>query len=351
MKGRFGQICLVTLALFFAFTGSTTMSASAEFQVVDGTIVGPDGRPFIGHGVNISGPNWVWEHKSAPDADLIVGCWGFNLVRVNIFLFENSKYPQVTSNNDLDAIVKAFTSRGVVVVIEAHDRTGAYYTGQDLEQLTSWYTQLARTYRDNPYVWFDVMNEPGSAGPPKRDEWINVHRTVIAAIRDIAQAQNIILVEGSTWGQDTAISTPAPVKPEQSAILSLADEVTSFGGRTYDNIVFSIHTYDMWAYPPAKLEAYVQEVKRRGLALFIGEYGSQQDDGSSTLTATRSMFEVARAEQIGRAVWHWDGGTINSLTTGKRGGGWEIDSCSAPSNLTELGRLVWEDNHSAGGTK
>ncbi|HVW93016.1 MAG TPA: cellulase family glycosylhydrolase [Devosia sp.] len=337
-------VILTALALAYG----APASAAPGFSVADGTIIGPDGKPFVARGVNVSGPNWVWHHKTAPDAALIADCWGFNLVRVNIFLFPETKYPQVDDNNDLDAIVQAFTSRGIVVVIEAHDRIGSFFAGADLKYLADWYAGLARKYRGNPYVWFDIMNEPGGYGPPDGDKWLLTHRTAIAAIRDTAGADNIILVEGTTWGQDTGRLTPEPVTVAESAILGLAGEVTAFGGKTYDNIVFSIHVYDMWNFPPAKLAAYIAEVKRRHLALLIGEYGSETDDGLSTLPATRAMFEVAVPQQVGRAVWHWDGGTVNTLTIGRPGGGWQIDSCTAPHNLTPLGQLVWNDNHPAG---
>jgi hypothetical protein len=28
------------------------------------------------------------------------------------------------------------------------------------------------------------------------------------------------------------------------------------------------------------------------------------------------------------------------------GGGWEINDCSKPTNLSPLGKMVWADNHS-----
>jgi mannan endo-1,4-beta-mannosidase len=86
-----------------------------------------------------------------------VNCWRFNLVRVQV-----AKYLTADANNSIEQIVNTLTPQGVVVMIEAHDRTGSFYEGADLTNLANYYRNLAITYKNNPYVWFDVMNEPGS---------------------------------------------------------------------------------------------------------------------------------------------------------------------------------------------
>ncbi|HEY9844568.1 MAG TPA: PA14 domain-containing protein, partial [Candidatus Caenarcaniphilales bacterium] len=49
--------------------------------------------------------------------------------------------------------------------------------------------------------------------------------------------------------------------------------------------------------------------------------------------------------KIGRIVWAWWGGDENDLTTSGNGGGWHINSCTNPTNLTWLGQQVWQDTH------
>ena len=49
---------------------------------------------------------------------------------------------------------------------------------------------------------------------------------------------------------------------------------------------------------------------------------------------------------MGRVVWQWDGSDRNDLTASQiEGGGWEINDCANPTNLSPLGKLVWADNH------
>lgn len=309
------------------------------FTVEGSTIYDPSGNPFVARGVNVSGYNWVWQRPTAPDVNLIVDCWNFNLVRVNNFLFMGQvPWQQYSVNNNLDEIVNAFTGRGIVVVLEAHDRIGSYYQGGDLDTLVNWFTDLATRYRDNPYVWFDIMNEPGGRNGLDANQWVNMHGRVIQAIRDTAQANNIIIVEGAYGGQDAPNASNQPVM--DTAILSYADNLLNYGGRSYGNLVFSIHPYDLWNQGDAKMADYFDRVQALGLAMIVGEYAVYTDQ--DTRPAAESMFNTAVPRGIGRIVWHWDGSDDNDLTTG--GGGWQIDDCEQPGNLTWLGEQVWNDN-------
>lgn len=321
----------------------TGTAAQGEFTTQAHTIYAPDGSEFVAKGTNVSGFNWVWPRRTVDDLHLIVDCWAFNLVRVNSFLFMGeTRYQQYTTNNDLDEIVRKFTERGVVVVFEGHDRIGSYYQGNDLRTLIAWYTDLARKYRDNPYVWFDVMNEPGGRRSIDVDQWVNMHGQVIQAIRDTG-ANNIIIVEGAYGGQDSGNNDSAPVV--DSAILRYGKNVLHYGGRTFDNIVFSIHTYDLWNHGDAKLADFFDRVHALGYPIIIGEYGIQTDQ--DTFPAAQSTFNTVISRKIGRIVWHWDGSDANDLTVNtSSGGGWEINDCTNPTNLSWLGQQVWNDNHS-----
>jgi hypothetical protein len=172
-----------------------------------------------------------------------------------------------------------------------------------------------------------------------------MHGQVIQAIRN-AGANNVIIVEGANGGQDAGDTGSGMVAENGSAILQYADEVLNFGGQTYGNIVFSIHPYDQWNGGDARMADYFDRVLARNLALVIGEYGVQTN--ANTQAAAESIFNTAPSRNIGRIVWHWDGSDDNDLTVNtSTGGGWEIDNCTAPTNLSWLGSRVWADNHNS----
>lgn len=322
---------------------TATATPLGRFRVNGSTIYDPNSNAFVARGTNVNGYNWVWSRPTVPDATLIIDCWQFNLVRVNSLLFTGQiGYPQFSVNNDLDAIIREFTERGVVVVLEAHDRIGRYYQGNDRLALIAWFTDLAVRHRDNPYVWFDIANEPGGQNGIDRNNWLWMHREVIRGIRDVAGADNIILVEGAFGGQDAGNRDSSFVT--ESAILQLGQDILTFNGRTYENIVFSIHPYERWNGGDAKMANYFDQVLARNFAMIVGEYAVRTN--VDTVAATDSMFNTTVPRGIGRIVWHWDGSDYNDLTTGtSRGGGWEIDSCVDPTNLSVLGERIWQDNH------
>ncbi|MDX2100528.1 MAG: cellulase family glycosylhydrolase [Leptolyngbyaceae cyanobacterium bins.59] len=341
---------------------------TSGFTVRNGRIYAPDGSEFIAKGTNANGPNWMWHGSTADDADLITNCWKFNLVRANSILFPDWYHRQ--DNNDLDRLVNTFTSRKVVVMFEAHDRTGSYFEGTDLEALKNWYRGLATRYKNNPYVWFNVSNEPdgdwengyGAVLNPTR--WLKMHQEVIKVIRDEVGANNIIVADGTTWGQDTGLSRQNNVSDQQSAILGYGQQLQNFNGKTYSNIIFGVHVYQEWNYGDAKMENFVDRARAKGLALIFGEYAMENWAGSSqkisTQPATETMLRVANSRGVGRVVWAWNGGNDsdavqNDLTTGispngpwsGSGGGKFINSCTNPTNLTWLGQKVWADTRAA----
>jgi hypothetical protein len=341
IDSNFSQAALPTLTPTMEITAPPK---AANFEVQGSTILDPQGHEFVAKGINVNGYQWVWQRKTVADTDLIVNCWKFNLVRVNSFLFTNeSQYPQYDNNNDLDEIVNTFTQRGIVVVFEAHDRIGHYYKDGDLTTLVKWFTDLATRYKNNPYVWFDVMNEPGEQNALAETAWLTVHQAVVQAVRDVAKADNIIIAEGAFGGQDSGNWNDGLVADANSAILSYAPDILSFNGKIYDNIVFSIHTYDQWNFGDAKLADYFDRVQKKNLAMVVGEYGVQTN--ADTTAAFDSTLNTAVPRHIGRIAWHWDGSDGNKLTTANPGGGWQIDDCSNPTNLSYMGQKIWDDNH------
>jgi hypothetical protein len=306
-------------------TGGTT--ATASFTVKGSKIIDPSGNEFIAKGVNVNGPYWPWSRPTIPDVPLIIDVWKFNTVRVNTW----PQFSAYNSNNtDLDGIVKAFTDKKVVVIIEDHNFTGKYPTASELTDLTTWWVATATKYKDNPYVWFNIMNEPGSSGPAPVN-WLNDHQVVIKAIRG-AGINNIIVCDESAYGQANGYDNST-----SSGILTYGSSLTS-----YKNIVFSLHTYTEWTYGDDRLKNYISAVQANNLALIIGEYGAGPDVSAEVAT---SVFKDAIAAKAGRIAWQWTGVDIYKLTTND--GGFAIDNTSGakPGNLSFTGNLVWDDNH------
>jgi mannan endo-1,4-beta-mannosidase len=78
--------------------------------------------------------------------------------------------------------------------------------------------------------------------------------------------------------------------------------------------------------------------------MIVGEYGSYTDQ--DTTSVVKTVFDTTVPRGIGRVVWQWDGSDRNDLTDSQvEGGGWEINDCANPTNLSPMGKIVWADNH------
>ena len=123
----------------------------------------------------------------------------------------------------------------------------------------------------------------------------------------------------------------------------MAISSNSFGGKTYDNIIFSVHMYDQWNFGETKMANYLDRVEDKDHAVIVGEYG-QINNGFPTRKATADMFKVTAPREIGRIAWVWSARDSNDLTTTKNGGGEYINDDNNPTNLSWLGQRVWADN-------
>jgi hypothetical protein len=198
------------------------------FKVVGNKIIAPDDKPFIIKGINVQGLNWVWPRSVVKDLNLIK-LWGFNTIRVNCFLTPKAGEIIYDDNNDLDLIIQTFTKERIVVMLELHDFTGHYLNKADLAlmvEVSQFYHDLAVKYANNPYVWFNIQNEPGPVGVNynyQLSDWYITHAEIINVIRK-AKNNNIIVCDGAFWGQDAGNWSSSYVKTENSAILSFGKE-------------------------------------------------------------------------------------------------------------------------------
>ena len=287
---------------------ATEPATAPGFRTDGAEIVGPDGEPFVPRGVNLLGPQSFWDVPTAGLAGA-VSEWGLNAVRLNTCLpggCDDAEDAVHDENDDLDALVDEFTGAGLVVILSLHQvEPGTLPDDAEFADVSRWWADAARRFADNPLVWFNLLNEPGE-GSPVSERWLLVHERLVDVVR--AEASNVIVVDGTQFGQEAGVGSTGPVTEETSAILRYGPELAA---RARD-IVFSVHVYEQWAPPGSdadgsveRLRTFVDEVRGLGLPLLIGETGgpTHAPDGAHA-QATRAAYEVAAAEQVGLLAWH-----------------------------------------------
>jgi mannan endo-1,4-beta-mannosidase len=307
-------------------------------------IVAPDGTLFYPIGANVGMPlNFDWRGTvEGHSADALA--WGWNTVRLTILCTNVASWDTVAQQgypflrSEIDGVVQEYTAKHIVVMIECHDLSIEGSNGglSDplIPQLDRFWTDMARTYKSDPYVWFDANNEP-----PNDAVWTSLHQHFLNLVR--AQgAQNIYVADGPQAGEDAGWNG---------------------GARMYDpsmgpnldagacNVLFSVHNYGGTATDVQTWTAYVHAIHGAGLALIGGEFG-YTIDGSSTagsyqlnLEGATAQFQASPSLGVGMLWWHGTHGDNYSL---KQSGDAFYADGGPSANLSPAGQRLWDIGHS-----
>jgi Cellulase (glycosyl hydrolase family 5) len=277
-------------------TGTCSIAAtSGNFAVKNGQIIGPNGQPFIAHGIN------VYDSDMGEVQQILGTFQGLNFVRLNAYSYQVPSAYQ--------AFIRAMTSQGIVVEIEDHTNDagnagggqGSAFTGAQLLTEGGWYSQLASAYASNPYVWFGTDNEPPAAGISSWQE------STYNSIRS-AGSNAIILMELPGGGPTTTGMTPS-----------------TYSGMT--NIAIDAHFYG-WVVndstDPGTVSAGLNDEVAAAqtitsadgtVPVIIGEYGPSTTGQSMDANGMQVVAAVT-GSGLGSAAWNLDSeDCCNNLTT------------------------------------
>ncbi len=206
------------------------LAGPAGYVVRGSRIIGPDGRPFLVHGVDRPSLEWSPQGVALSAADFRrMRAWGANTVRIpldqDFWLASACAYSPGYRARVRQAVTWA-RDAGLVVILDLHwsdegqDRRGSgcgVAPGQqqmaDQNSLRFW-SEVAAAYRSDPGVWFELYNEPhdvswsvwrngGTAQDPKTGlRWqVAGMQQLYSAVR-AAGARNMVVVGGLNWAYD-----------------------------------------------------------------------------------------------------------------------------------------------------
>jgi hypothetical protein len=361
--------------------------------VVEGTLIkkktsaSDPGTVFKMQGININGTNWNWDFDNeVTDASMptkVVDVWGFNAVRICNFLNSyqsNKRRWNATDDAKLKTLIDRYSAKGVVCMIEVHDNTGWYPStstdpsnpatqGCTLAELTEWWRQKAREYRNNPYVWFNIMNEPGFidgtdyvGNTNNRNRWKQLNQTVIEALRS-TQAENVIVVDAVSYASEAVgYGTVLDDERHRSNVVTAGMSSVMTDGatvRNFDpkaNVVFAVHPYTGWD-TPGKFKNYMDLVSGAGFPVIVGEampaFRFDGGVGWRAGWASRALWDILKYyrngghdRSAGWMMWHWNGAGGQKLVYGKGGKDANTNSFNTrPTNLSREGGWVWDQIH------
>ncbi|MDH3681864.1 MAG: glycoside hydrolase family 5 protein [Acidimicrobiia bacterium] len=319
---------------------------TGRFYVVGSDIVGPDGNVFYPIGANVAIKftpyGYVFEGNNGGVNDHLddVRAWNWNTIRATLICDNTTGIP--TFDELVEGIhptIERFTAAGIVVILECHDLTGTDPTlgsPGDLRVRPFW-DEMVERYADNPYVWFNLFNEPYASADT--EGWRRLHEFHVDRIRR-AGAENIIIADLPGWGQGIDLVADRP----------FADELSE-----RCNTVFGWHAYGAIGGRQgsrADHERHIQQVQAKDMALIVGEYGvalpaqwGNAGPWSWNVSGFEAMNILGPKYGVGLLWWHATGDeTFYSLYALKwdRSGFWTSRN---EGNLTQYGQKFWDTSH------
>lgn len=353
-------------------TPSPTPTPFGNFSVnAQGRIIDPDGNDFVPVGVNANGSNWVWNEPTVGQAaNGQMARWHFNALRVNNCI-NFCQAAAWTTNNDLDALVQEYTSRKMVVILAQHQygagNENGGYAWDHYPELEAWWKTTAARYKDNPYVWFNPINEPtteadqtGTARDASLARWYTVQTRLADAINSVAP-DNMLVFDGHSYGQEkgtwSCTNASGTGWLDNSAILKYGTQLV----QRYGLAMFDFHIYGQWSwnaqygcggpnsdpylYWRADMREYLNRVRNQGLAIAVGEIGSTPAKNNEPYYAGGAwdaghiFWQIAPEYRIGAFPWHGSSGTpFDILSPDYSWDEWTGDT----SQFTWLGRGIYD---------
>lgn len=231
----------------------------------------------------------------------------------------------------LQQIINRAKALKMVSVVEMHDVTGSD-SAAALNNMANYFAQndvKAVLQNNTKYALVNIANEWGSASLSDT-AWRDAYKTAITTIRN-AGITNTIVIDGSGWGQYVS-----PIKNYGAALLSHDPQ---------HNLLFSVHMYGAWN-NSSTIGTELQNVKNLGLAIIVGEFGYNYNNGNNNLGTTVNAQEImnqCQAKGIGYLAWSWTGNDSANAWL-------DLVSSSNWTTLTSWGNLVFNGTNGIAST-
>lgn len=284
-----------------------------KLQVRGLQLSGATGEAVQLRGVSLFWINWHEENLKPSAIRHIVREMGATVVRVPVPAFDYARAP-ATYESQLATIVRWIRAEGAYAVIDWHVVDDP---NKHLKEAKSFWRRMARKYRDDPGVIFEICNEPTGVG------WSEVKsyaREILAEIRDHDTA-TVVVVGTQEWSRWTKYAADDP----------LTDDAK---GRPVRNIMYTYHGYAATHGMDRDLRGVLEKIP-----VFATEWGVSEasGDGRQDWEASRRFVEHLRDnpwQKVSWCQWSWVDKRESSalLAPGTGGLSWVLsaagDSCA-----------------------
>ena len=308
------MVVALLLALALALIASCAGCREDDYpglHVVDNQLVDRDGEPVRLLGVNRSGAEYacVGRHgffagPTGRRAVAAMTAWRINAVRVPLnehcWLGINGApagYSRARYRRAIRAYVARLHRAGLYVVLDLHwsapgeARAGKQQPMADLDHAPAFWSSVARAFKNDPALAFDVYNEPHQVtwecwrdGCVMPAGWRAAGmQTLIDAVRSSGARQPIIAT-GIHWGTD--LSSWLDYRPDDPA----------------DQLAAGLHLYDFAACASERCWRQTVEPVAREVPVVVTEIGERDCFG----TFLDRFMSWADAAEVSYLAWSWN---------------------------------------------
>ncbi|MCC9135235.1 glycoside hydrolase family 5 protein [Pontibacter silvestris] len=269
---------LAALLLMGGTLTSSAQSVKAHGKLsVEGTqLTDEKGKPVVLRGMSYGWHNFWPRFYNQESVKWLSSDWSVSVVRAAMGVEPASGYLEKPewSKEKIKAVVDGAIKENIYVIIDWHSHN------INLEEAKEFFTEMAKTYGDNPHVIYEIFNEPDE------ESWdeVKAYATeVISTIRAI-DPDNIILVGTPHWDQDIHLAADSPIEG-------------------FDNIMYTLHFYA--ATHKQSLRDRSDYALSKGLPIFISESAGMEATGDGPLNEKewKKWLDWAEKNKISWVTW------------------------------------------------
>jgi endoglucanase len=279
---------------------------------VKGTqIVDKAGNPVQLKGVSLFWSQWGFMFWNEEAISYIVKNWNVTVIRAAMGVAKGGYLEHKEEKELVKKAVDIAVKNGIYVIIDWHDHEASYHA----KEAEAFFREMARLYKDTPNVMFEPYNEP-----LVNESWESVKKYSERIIKIIRKegAQNIVLVGSPSWSRDVDSAALDPIKK-------------------YKNVAYTLHFYAGSHREDIREKA--EFAMKRGLALFVTEWGTSIDTGDGGYDPEESDLWIQFMDKYKISWCNWSlidkPETTSILKPGaSKTGGW------TDNDLTESGKYI-----------
>lgn len=266
-------------------SGPACPSVNGALHVEGTQLTDKDGNPVQLRGISTHGLSWFPGYVNRDCFHQLRNEWKANVIRLAMYTAEYGGY---CTDGD-----KAFLKQLVMDGID-HAKSADMYVIVDwhilsdsdpnmyVEEAKAFFQEIAGLYAGKDHILYEICNEPN--GGTTWDDIRSYASQVIPVIR--AQDEDAVILVGTpNWSQFVDQAAESPITE-------------------YDNLMYTLHFYA--ATHTDDLRAKMTDAVKKGLPVFVSEYGICDAAGSGAIDETQAGLWVEAMNSLNLSYVAWN---------------------------------------------